>query len=258
MRTDRAADRRRRRPTVTGVGARGLVVVLALAAAGCTTTQSPPIGGITVPPVDSTLPPTLGPAPATSAPAPTTTLSGSTPPATSAPPPSTTRPPCERYSEREDLPLGRCDRGELVERVQGELAAQLEIDLAVDGFFGDRTEAAVLAFQGEHDLEVDGLVGPATWNELFGSRLADDQSTQGISENWFGRSADAAVTSLQDRGFVVVAYEVCSSSVGPGEVRQIASGDGDVYVDQDGITDLGRALPIGAVIEVKIGNGTSC
>lgn len=221
-----------------------------LAAAGCTTTEAPSTGGITAPPIESTLPPTLPSPTTTGGPRPTT--AGSVP--TTAPP----RPACERYVVNEDLPLGRCQRGELVERVQGELADQLEIDLAVDGFFGDRTEAAVLTFQRERGLEVDGLVGPATWNELFGSRLPDDQSTQGITENWFGRPAADAVEELQDRGFVVVAYEVCSSSVRQGEVRQIVSGDGDIYVDKEGITELGSALPIGAVIEVKVGNGETC
>ncbi|MDX2242366.1 MAG: peptidoglycan-binding domain-containing protein [Leptolyngbyaceae cyanobacterium bins.302] len=43
--------------------------------------------------------------------------------------------------------------------------------LTVDGFFGAKTESAVLEFQGrgnDHDSSVlvDGIVGPQTWNAL--------------------------------------------------------------------------------------------
>ena len=37
---------------------------------------------------------------------------------------------------------------------------------SVDGIFGNRTEAAVIAFQSVFGLTPDGIVGPATWYEL--------------------------------------------------------------------------------------------
>ena len=37
---------------------------------------------------------------------------------------------------------------------------------AVDGVFGSRTEASVIAFQRIFGLTPDGIVGPGTWYEL--------------------------------------------------------------------------------------------
>lgn len=39
----------------------------------------------------------------------------------------------------------------------------------VDGIFGPKTKAAVLAFQRAQGIEVDGIVGPQTWGKLRGS-----------------------------------------------------------------------------------------
>jgi hypothetical protein len=39
--------------------------------------------------------------------------------------------------------------------------------LDVDGKFGPKTQARVIAYQREHGLQVDGVVGPETWGHLF-------------------------------------------------------------------------------------------
>lgn len=36
----------------------------------------------------------------------------------------------------------------------------------IDGIFGYRTDAAVIAFQQDHRLVADGIVGAKTWNQL--------------------------------------------------------------------------------------------
>ncbi len=215
------------------------LIALVLATAGCTPMDDAANpSGITVAPETgvATSPTSLVPA--------------------SNPPPNVT--PCEPFTPNDQLPLKRCDRGELVSRLQGELATVLGIDLAPDGYFGDRTEQAVLDYQESTGLVADGLAGTATWNALFGSSLTTDDSTRGISENWFARPASEAVPALEAQGFLVSAYEVCSSSVDEGEVRQILGSDGTVYVDKNGVTADASDVSIGSVIEVKIGNGTAC
>jgi peptidoglycan hydrolase-like protein with peptidoglycan-binding domain len=38
--------------------------------------------------------------------------------------------------------------------------------VATDGFFGAKTEEAVINFQKKNKLAVDGIVGPRTWSKL--------------------------------------------------------------------------------------------
>jgi len=59
------------------------------------------------------------------------------------------------------------DRRELVRAVQQALESAGVGPLALDGVFGSRTRAAVLAFQDRHGLNVDGVVDAATWQRLF-------------------------------------------------------------------------------------------
>jgi N-acetyl-anhydromuramyl-L-alanine amidase AmpD len=64
--------------------------------------------------------------------------------------------------------LRRGAEGWQVKRLQRLLRGHglLPDEAAVDGDFGEITEAAVQAFQALHDLEVDGVVGPLTWHAL--------------------------------------------------------------------------------------------
>jgi peptidoglycan hydrolase-like protein with peptidoglycan-binding domain len=45
-------------------------------------------------------------------------------------------------------------------------ALQRKLGLTVDGIFGPKTEAAVMAFQRANGLTADGLVGPYTREKL--------------------------------------------------------------------------------------------
>lgn len=50
--------------------------------------------------------------------------------------------------------------------IQGLLTLKGFGPLAVDGYFGPKTESAVKVFQQNRMLTVDGIVGPKTWGEL--------------------------------------------------------------------------------------------
>ena len=60
----------------------------------------------------------------------------------------------------------RGSRGDAVRRLQ-ELLNKKGFDCgAVDGIFGSKTYAAVMAFQKANGLGADGIVGPLTWGKL--------------------------------------------------------------------------------------------
>ena len=59
-------------------------------------------------------------------------------------------------------------------------------NVAVDGIFGSRTEAAVRAFQRFAGLSVDGVVGPATWYALSARFTGIVSTAKGISPQYPG------------------------------------------------------------------------
>ena len=59
-------------------------------------------------------------------------------------------------------------------------------NVAVDGIFGSRTEAAVRAFQRFAGLSVDGVVGPATWYALYDRFTGIVSTAEGISPQYPG------------------------------------------------------------------------
>lgn len=59
------------------------------------------------------------------------------------------------------------NKGSRVRMLQGLLVAW-RYNVAVDGVFGPKTEAAVRSFQSKYAKPSDGIVGPITWNALLG------------------------------------------------------------------------------------------
>jgi len=66
----------------------------------------------------------------------------------------------------QDSAVRRGDTGERVKAAQNELVRN-NYPVAIDGIFGDKTDAAVRQFQEKVHLPVDGIVGPNTWRELI-------------------------------------------------------------------------------------------
>lgn len=63
------------------------------------------------------------------------------------------------------LKLG--SQGDWVSKLQTELNAKGGYGLAVDGIYGEKTEAAIKDYQGKQGLDIDGIVGPETWGVLM-------------------------------------------------------------------------------------------
>jgi hypothetical protein len=72
----------------------------------------------------------------------------------------------QRTAQLPELQMGT--RGSAVQRLQRLLNSRLpsEIPLKVDGIFGPKTRAAVIAFQKKAEVKPDGIVGRKTWFSL--------------------------------------------------------------------------------------------
>lgn len=95
------------------------------------------------------------------------------------------------------------DTGYRVESLQHALV-QAGHAIAVDGRFGDRTEAAVRAVQRAHGLVVDGLAGPRTRAALGGRpdrhRLRQDDLVHAAERLGVELAAVMAVNEVESRG----------------------------------------------------------
>lgn len=186
----------RRAPMVVkrgAVGAAALVVAAALGACGdarsLVPTSTEPMVAVTPPPPSSNAVPET-PAPvATPTPLPSSETGSAAPtetgaesgadPASEAAAGSTPA-PCAAYTPNDALPLQRCDSGSLVLAVQLALQSAGYEVTALDGEFGNQTDAAVRAFQAAEELVVDGVVGNQTWGAIeFPDNVAADANGDG-------------------------------------------------------------------------------
>ena len=79
-------------------------------------------------------------------------------------------PPVPTFTEKivQQLPtLKSGNTGEAVRTLQGCCYARHQ-GIAIDGIFGQKTDAAVRTIQAQHHLVVDGIVGPKTWPVMMG------------------------------------------------------------------------------------------
>lgn len=117
-------------------------------------------------------------------------------------------------------------------------------NVAADGVFGPKTEAAVRAFQQQQGLSVDGVVGSNTWSALvvqvkLGStgdavravqeefafrNLSGDPGTGLAVDGIFGSRTDAAVRAFQQALSVDNPSVAVDGIVGPVTWRALVSG----------------------------------
>ncbi len=82
-----------------------------------------------------------------------------------------------------------------------------------------------------------------------------------VPGDFYREPFQSVMDELKSRGFLVTAYEVCSGSVGRGEVRQIVlsiGGDEVELLGANGITDAGTDIPPNSLLEIKVGSGSTC
>ena len=81
----------------------------------------------------------------------------------------TTTPTTPTYTQKNELPIKRGNKGGYV------IAIQRVLGLKQDGLFGSKTESSVKAFQKAYGgLAVDGIVGAKTWKALFGADFPNE------------------------------------------------------------------------------------
>ena len=83
------------------------------------------------------------------------------------------------------------DHGDLVSTMQSKLVDNGYDPGPVDGWFGDRTAAAVTAFQTDKGLQVDAVCGNQTWAALYGDLSVSPGRTD------HGGSAPAGPSTLK-------------------------------------------------------------
>ena len=117
-------------------------------------------------------------------------------------------------------------------------------DIAADGVFGPKTDAAVRAFPKDHGLAVDGIVGPHTWSALIITvrRGSEGEAVRGVKEEFafrnlsgdptkglavdgiFGPRTEAAVRAFQRAVAQDVPSMAVDGIVGPMTWQALVSG----------------------------------
>ena len=80
-------------------------------------------------------------------------------------------------------------------------------NLSVDGVYGDKTRAAVKAYQQANGLTADGIAGDKTWSSLTGFKSGANASTMGSSSGTKATSTTSTASTSGSGGFQYGDYE---------------------------------------------------
>ena len=92
---------------------------------------------------------------------------------------------CATYRTNHVYPLRQCDKGPAVAMVQRALRV-VEPNLVIDGYFGARTQAALVEYQQSWGLTVDSIVNAYTWSSLTWQYVGgiEDADNSGRVDPW--------------------------------------------------------------------------
>lgn len=116
-------------------------------------------------------------------------------------------------------------------------AIQAIVGTTVDGIFGDKTVAAVKAYQKKHSLAADGIVGPETWAKMFGSSGSKSKlNVSGISGQLSQGSKNSHVGTLQKALNEIMGSGLSvDNNFGPATVKALKAFQKKYKLSQDGI-----------------------
>lgn len=108
-------------------------------------------------------------------------------------------------------------------------------DIAVDGDFGDGTEAALRDFQANNDLDADGVAGPNTWAALGfegdGSGKSSGSSLPMLEQGFEGSAVRQLQQALNEAGWDIDV----DGSFGPATYEAVCEFQEENDLDVDGV-----------------------
>ncbi|MEP0870817.1 peptidoglycan-binding protein [Trichocoleus desertorum AS-A10] len=163
------------------------------------------------------------------------------------------------------LPLQREDEGPEVEVLQRCLVEQNYLDTSTFGYFGSKTEAAVVQFQQDSGLTADGVVGSTTARALNCAQLSSSSVSatsyyssepSNFGSEFYNSAVDQATVSLGDRGATVedlqrrlntlgYYFEPIDGVFGPATEQAVIQFQRDRNLTGDGVVGSGTWASLG-------------
>jgi hypothetical protein len=136
------------------------------------------------------------------------------------------------------------DSGEWVVELQTRLSALDRYAGALDGQYGEQTEAAVLKLQTENGLTADGRVGAQTWAALGAAESASGRNDNAPSAQEDGQHALGELTEDQQWRWGHDGWEPAHNDGAPAVAQGEASAAGHVSPDGAWRWDGSRWQPV--------------